>query len=183
MAPSGGGSGDFPEPGARLTLNLVYNPGGDHLPPRALGRRRLPLRVEPVLRVDPPLPFEPALPRGLGVEIVFDREPELEMLDRAWTSDRAELIVVYGRRRVGKTFLVREFFGDSVRFELTGLHNASLSDQLENFAEALGKAMGHGIMPRPPASWREAFRQLEQFLESSPSSGGAVMWWASALMP
>ena len=37
LAPSGGGSGDFPEPGARLTLNLVYNPGGDHLPPAQAG--------------------------------------------------------------------------------------------------------------------------------------------------
>jgi hypothetical protein len=98
----------------------------------------------------------------------------MEVLDKARKSPDPEFVAIYGRRRVGKTFLVREFFGDSVRFELTGLHNASLSDQLENFAEALGKAMGHGVMPRPPASWREAFRQLEQFLESSRSSGSAA---------
>jgi hypothetical protein len=92
------------------------------------------------------------------------------VLDTALKSSDPEFVAVYGRRRVGKTFLVREFFGDTLCFELTGLHNTSMSDQLENFAQALGKAAGQGTLPRPPASWREAFHQLEQFLESSKPS-------------
>ena len=42
--------------------------------------------------------------------------------------------------RVGKTFLVLEFFGEAIRLELTGMHGLSLVDQLENFAAALGQA-------------------------------------------
>jgi hypothetical protein len=104
---------------------------------------------------------------------ISGRRAETEVLDRAMKSPEPEFVAIYGRRRVGKTYLVREFFGDAICFELTGLHNASMSDQLENFAEALGKAMGSGVMPRTPSSWREAFRQLEQFLESSrPTRGG-----------
>jgi len=38
-----------------------------------------------------------------------DREAELASLQQAWISERAELIVVYGRRRVGKTALLRAF--------------------------------------------------------------------------
>jgi predicted AAA+ superfamily ATPase len=106
-------------------------------------------------------------------ERISGRQAEMEVLEKALRSSEPEFVAMYGRRRVGKTFLVREFFGDSICFELTGLHNTCLSDQLVNFAEALGKAMGHGVVPRPPASWREAFRQLEQFLESSPSSRSA----------
>ena len=101
---------------------------------------------------------------------ISGRRAEMEVLDKAMRSSEPEFVAVYGRRRVGKTFLVREFFGDSISFELTGLRNASLSDQLENFAEALGEAMGLGVMPGAPASWREAFRQLEQYLESPQSS-------------
>ena len=104
---------------------------------------------------------------------ISGRRAEMEVLDRAMKSSEAEFVAIYGRRRVGKTFLVREFFGDAICFELTGLHGVSMSDQLENFAEALGKAMGSGVLPRTPASWREAFRQLEQFLESSrPARSG-----------
>lgn len=48
---------------------------------------------------------------------------EKEKLKNALKSDKAELIAIYGRRRVGKTFLVRQTYKDSIQFELTGLHN------------------------------------------------------------
>ena len=101
---------------------------------------------------------------------ISGRVPEMGVLEKALKSPEPEFVAIYGRRRVGKTFLVREFFGDSICFELTGLHNASLSEQLDNFAEALGRAIGLGVTPRPPRSWQEAFAQLERFLESSQAS-------------
>lgn len=101
---------------------------------------------------------------------ISGRTPEMGVLERALKSPEPEFVAIYGRRRVGKTFLVREFFGDSICFELTGLHSASMSEQLDNFAQALGKAVGLGVAPRPPASWQEAFAQLEQFLESPQAS-------------
>jgi len=97
---------------------------------------------------------------------ISGRQSEMSVLERALKSPDPEFVAVYGRRRVGKTFLVREYFGDCICFELTGLHDASMPEQLENFAEALGRAMKSGIQPRTPKSWREAFRELEQFLES-----------------
>ena len=51
-------------------------------------------------------------------------------------------------------------------FEIIGKYGATLKEQLDNFPQALGKAIGMGIQPQRPASWAEAFRQLEQFLES-----------------
>lgn len=84
----------------------------------------------------------------------------------AFRSPDPEFIAVYGRRRVGKTHLIREYFGDSICFEIIGKHNATLGEQLENFALALGRALGIGLQPQKPSSWSEAFLQLEQFLES-----------------
>ena len=96
---------------------------------------------------------------------ISGRKAEINLLQQALSSANPEFIAVYGRRRVGKTWLVREFFDDALCFELTGIHRASLNDQLANFAHALGKAAGVSLLPQRPSTWFEAFAQLEQFLD------------------
>jgi len=103
-------------------------------------------------------------------ERISGRDAEMAVLEKALRSSEPEFVAIYGRRRVGKTYLVREFFGDSICLELTGLHDATMADQLVNVAEALGKAMGLAVPPRTPTSWREAFWQIERFLESTAAS-------------
>ena len=98
---------------------------------------------------------------------ISGRKEELKVLERVMLSPDPEFMVIYGRRRVGKTYLVREFFGDSICFEVTGMHNVSIEDQLTNFSQALGKAAGTFFQLQRPASWSEAFGQLEQFLHSA----------------
>ncbi len=100
---------------------------------------------------------------------IIGRVEEQNVLQSALKSPDPEFIAVYGRRRVGKTFLVSNFFKNLICFEITGIHNADKNEQLENFSIALGKAMGLGIRPQQPSSWFEAFRQLEQYLSSIPS--------------
>lgn len=95
---------------------------------------------------------------------IVGRHEERRRLDRALGSGEAELVAIYGRRRVGKTFLVREHLGAAIRFELTGSHGAPLPEQLGNFASALAIARG-GARPTPPASWVDAFGELRGFLE------------------
>ena len=97
---------------------------------------------------------------------IVGRKDELAVLERVVSSPDPEFLAVYGRRRVGKTHLIREFFGDMICFEITGMYGVSLTDQLSNFSKALGKAAGMAIQPQRPSSWAEAFFQLEQFLES-----------------
>jgi len=98
---------------------------------------------------------------------ISGRRDEIRILKRVLTSSDPEFIAVYGRRWVGKTSLVREFFGDLVSFEITGMHHVTLQDQLSNFAQSLGKAAGMALQPQRPSSWSEAFGKLEQLLESS----------------
>ena len=102
----------------------------------------------------------------MAKEKIIGRIDETQLLDKALHSSDPEFIAVYGRRRVGKTFLIREFYGDSICFELIGVHEASLKVQLNNFAQSLKNAIGMGILPQSPGTWFDAFSSLEQFLES-----------------
>ena len=77
------------------------------------------------------------------------------------------MLAVYGRRRIGKTFLIRNHFEKSMRFEMTGSAGASLSEQLSNFAAALSASGLVPIAPEPPGSWQQAFQMLIELLEAS----------------
>jgi len=70
---------------------------------------------------------------------IFGRQPEIALLDAVFTSSRAEFIALYGRRRVGKTYLIRQYFKDrgTLYFEFTGQKDATLPVQLHDFKEAL----------------------------------------------
>lgn len=102
----------------------------------------------------------------MSVENVIGRDLEKSVLDRAFRSNESEFIAVYGRRRVGKTHLIRNYFEDFICFEIVGNYGGTLKDQLDNFAYGLSKATGLGIQMQSPTSWNEAFQQLEQYLSS-----------------
>jgi uncharacterized protein len=95
---------------------------------------------------------------------IIGRENEMEVLNRALLSKEAELIAIYGRRRIGKTYLVRNYFADRIIFELTGMNNGTMKDQLLLFTKALQSATNTPLAMTPPASWVEAFTSLEQVL-------------------
>ena len=71
------------------------------------------------------------------MKLIVGRTREKEILYKATQSERSELIAVYGRRRVGKTFLIRSYFNKDFTFKVTGIANASLQQQLANFNFAL----------------------------------------------
>lgn len=95
-------------------------------------------------------------------EKLIGRKKEQERLNEYLKTDRSEFVVVYGRRRVGKTFLVRHTIGKAACFQMTGMENVRISDQLSNFFFALRKVFPEA---ERPTSWLEAFDQLEQYLE------------------
>ncbi|MCF7852093.1 MAG: ATP-binding protein [Simkaniaceae bacterium] len=70
--------------------------------------------------------------------MIIGREKELSVLKDKLFSDRAEFLAIYGRRRIGKTFLVHEFFQDKgLYLEITGSHGASKKEQIKNFVTEL----------------------------------------------
>lgn len=70
---------------------------------------------------------------------VIVREYEWERLDDCIDKEEAQLVVVYGRRRVGKIFLVNKYFKDRFDFKITGVYNQPSKIQLFNFLEELNK--------------------------------------------
>lgn len=99
---------------------------------------------------------------------LIGREKELKILKQAHESETSQFIAVYGRRRVGKTFLIREAFQQDFAFYLTGVANVSMQQNLSNFQRALQK-----YWPDAPADspedWFAAFAQLEKLLSENKS--------------
>jgi len=105
---------------------------------------------------------------------MIGREAEKASLIRFSESDKPEFVVVFGRRRVGKTFLIREFFGNRFTFYHTGMANTEMETQLDNFNSSLHK---YGIIPYPKVSnWLEAFEQLIHLLSNKKQKGKTVVF-------
>ena len=98
---------------------------------------------------------------------LIGRQQEQHTLLRAFHSDEPEMVAVFGRRRVGKTFLVRTVFSEQIDFEVIGVQNATSKPQIENFHYLLNNLAGEQPLPRPK-NWMAAFRQLTTVLESLP---------------
>lgn len=95
---------------------------------------------------------------------VIGREREKQILSKCLDSKRPEFLVVYGRRRVGKTYLIREFFNERFSFYTTGIPDAKTRNQLKAFNESL---IYYGDSSNTiPKDWFEAFRRLRTILES-----------------
>jgi uncharacterized protein len=96
---------------------------------------------------------------------IVGRYFEKEELESFYKSEISEFVAVYGRRRVGKTFLIRELFRERLDFYLTGLDNGGFSEQMANFNLALRES---GMKDIPLAkNWIYAFQQLRVLIEKS----------------
>lgn len=106
---------------------------------------------------------------------IIGRKEECERLDDCMNANTAQLIVVYGRRRVGKTFLINEFFNHSFAFKLTGSFNQLRSIQLRNFASELRRHTGKDT--KGIKDWIEAFELLREYLERCPKKKKQVVFF------
>lgn len=96
------------------------------------------------------------------MEKLIGREHERLLFQKYIASNRCEFIAVYGRRRVGKTFLIRNVFQDTFDFYVTGFMEGSKKEELDVFHEALRR---YGYEGTKAKTWMEAFRQLGTLLE------------------
>ncbi len=108
--------------------------------------------------------------------VITGRKKEIAILEKAYQSKRAELIAVIGRRRVGKTFLIKEIYQTKIDFELTGLQDAPLGEQLQNFSYQLAEFMNVKIPLKEPKNWLEAFRMLINFLKEKKQERKQVIF-------
>jgi uncharacterized protein len=102
------------------------------------------------------------------------RIEEIKTLNEALFSAQSELIAIYGRRRIGKTFLVREHFSKQLVFSMSGLFEATLQEQLNEFAIRL-KNVSKRKSPIPK-DWFEAFTMLRTYIESKTGKNKKVIF-------
>lgn len=103
------------------------------------------------------------------METIIGRLTEIKKLTSAVNSHRAEFIALYGRRRVGKTFLINQMFRNQFAFKMTGVIEGSLKDQFTAFADAMSD-YGYD-MPEKPDDWMKAFILLKNALKPKVNSG------------
>jgi AAA+ ATPase superfamily predicted ATPase len=106
---------------------------------------------------------------------IIGRIEEQEALKEYVKSKKAEFVVIYGRRRVGKTFLIKEFFKNNFTFYVTGMANTGLQTQLRNFNASLQQ---YGNQPYLVSDkWFDAFEQLIHLLKYSSNKGKKVIFF------
>ena len=107
-------------------------------------------------------------------ENIIGREEQISRLEKYVSSNKSEFVAIYGRRRVGKTFLVKELFEDRFIFRMTGKENANTKEQLENFHDALSNFTSPLEKPK---TWTQAFRQLSNYIEDNVEEGPKILFF------
>ena len=105
--------------------------------------------------------------------ILIGRKKELATLTSLLNGNRSEFVAIYGRRRVGKTYLIRTAFQNNFAFQVTGLANATTAQQITNFHVALQK-FNPSASPTMPTNWFYAFQELIAYLEKQPEGKKVV---------
>ena len=108
----------------------------------------------------------------MGYANIIGRKEEIQKLERILSSQKSEFVAIYGRRRVGKSFLVNEFFGGKILFKAVGTYvkdgdkdyETYRKMQLEHFYDSLLFA-GLSADEAKPKCWREAFLLLRKVLQ------------------
>ena len=108
-------------------------------------------------------------------DAIIGRKAEQEILRQRIESNSPELIAIYGRRRVGKTFLVRQFFRDTFSFYSTGIYEGTKKEQLGEFTRQLERYSGRKW--KTPTDWFGAFAQLREYLESIGGDNPIVVFF------
>ncbi len=100
--------------------------------------------------------------------MLVGRQSEISILNNALASDESQFVAVYGRRRVGKTFLIRQTLQKHFVFQHAGVANSPKSIQLQAWAESLSEAGLKGFSK--PKNWMEAFSLLKELIKKSRSA-------------
>ena len=93
---------------------------------------------------------------------IIGRHIEIQALEDCYKSKKAEFVAIYGRRRIGKTFLIKNVFNDRLTFYMTGIYEGTLKEQLTHFAAQYSVySAEHCAVPK---DWFEAFEMLKNLI-------------------
>ena len=104
---------------------------------------------------------------------IVGRNSEKAELDKIFRSAKAEFLAVCGRRRVGKTFLIKEYFEKEIVFSVSGLAKANTQKQIKNFHSTL--KLYDSSFTEKPNDWLDAFNLLIKYLTSLPQERKVIL--------
>ena len=108
---------------------------------------------------------------------LIGREKEIATLKELLNSQESEFVALYGRRRVGKTFLIETIYQKEMVFSITGLNKSSKALQLENFKNVINNKLGKkSQLQNIPKSWLAAFNKLQSYLEGLQNNHKKVIF-------
>jgi len=114
---------------------------------------------------------------------MIGRKREMALLKECHKTAKSEFVVIYGRRRVGKTFLVNECLSGNIVFQATGMFGRPRAEQIRNYYYAMQRWFGEeqmkaGKAAHCPRDWMETFNMLEKLLTSTvkPKRGKKVVF-------
>jgi uncharacterized protein len=111
------------------------------------------------------------------METIIGRIFEKNELKKTFESSKSELVAVIGRRRVGKTFLIRNYFKQYTIFEFTGVQDISKEAQITNFISVLNAGKTEDLIEEIPQTWLEAFELLKKRIESFDTNFKKVLFF------
>lgn len=108
---------------------------------------------------------------------IIGRQKQIAQLESVMASDKAEMVAVIGRRRVGKTFLVENVYQSKIAFELTGVQFSTSKEHLQIFLAQLSKHCPLFSIEKKPTSWLEAFFMLSEALDKANFTEKKVLFF------
>ena len=109
---------------------------------------------------------------------IVGREREVKVLEGVLSSSKAEFVAVYGRRRVGKTYLITQYFANKgVYFECTGVKDGKMRDQLNSFSAGFQQSFYPNLTLAVPTSWRQAFDLLTKEIKELPNDKKIILFF------
>lgn len=114
---------------------------------------------------------------------LIGREKEVQELERLYRTDKSEFVAVYGRRRVGKTYLINQVFSDRIVFRHTGITPVDINSRIEKSPmkvqlKAFFRSLNEqgGDFRKIPHDWYEAFLMLKELLEKKKNGKKRVVF-------
>jgi len=109
--------------------------------------------------------------------IVIGRQEEKIILEKALQSPEAEMVAVIGRRRVGKTYLIRSIYKNQIKFQMTGILKGTRKEQLQHFTDRMNFHFKPVLPFTLPKNWMAAFQMLTLYLDSQKFQEKIVLFF------
>ena len=113
-------------------------------------------------------------------EKIIGRIEEQKLLQKTFNSKHAEFLAIYGRRRVGKTYLIKRYFSNKAfyYFKITGVKDGKMKEQLQEFTRTVEKTFYQpGIILKEPLTWMSAFEMLTNAIEQYSEKEKVILFF------